>query len=143
VLLGVETCRYFYGTGPWDDLARSWMALHSPRKAPTDTRRLLDDSKAVLRTVVRITLDAPMQAFRGATLRALVPPERVSPDALTQMAERIGPALFTSTHWLWTESLRILALTGLQLATRPQDLNEILRLQEQSMFRLGGALTAA
>ncbi len=29
VLLGVEMCRYFYGAGPWDDLARSWTALHS------------------------------------------------------------------------------------------------------------------
>ena len=67
----------------------------------------------------------------------------MSPDALNEMAARIGPALFTSTHWLWTESLRILALTGLQLATRPQDLEEILRLQEQSMLRLGGALEAA
>ena len=59
------------------------------------------------------------------------------------MAERIGPALFTSTHWLWTESLRILALTGLQLATRPGDLGEVLKLQEQSMLGLGGALQAA
>lgn len=143
VLLGVETCRYFYGTGPWDDLARSWIALHSPRQAPADTRRLLDESKAVLRTVVRITVDTPMQAFRGTTLRALVRPERVSPDALTEMAATIGPALFTSTHWLWTESLRILALTGWQLATRPRDLNEILRLQEQSMLRLGGVVQAA
>jgi hypothetical protein len=67
----------------------------------------------------------------------------VSPDALTQMADAIGPALFTSTHWLWTESLRILALTGWQLATRPQDLESVSRLQEQSMLRMGGALEAA
>ena len=44
-------------------------------------------------------------------------PERVSPGLLNEMADCIGPALFTSTHWLWTECLRILALTGLQLAT--------------------------
>jgi hypothetical protein len=143
VLLGVEMCRYFYGAGPWDDLARSWMTLHAPRQAPADTRRLLEDSIPALTTVVRITLDTPMQAFGGARLRALVHPERVSPQALTDMAARIGPALFTSSHWLWTESLRILALTGAQIATRPQDLKEILRVQEQSMLRLGGALKAA
>lgn len=143
VLLGVEMCRYFYGAGPWDELARAWTALHSPRRAPVATRQLLDDSHAVLNTVVRITLDTPMQAFRGAALRSLVRPERVSPDALNEMAAKIGPALFTSTHWLWTESLRILALTGLQLATRPQHLIEILRLQEQSMLRLGGVVQAA
>ena len=70
-------------------------------------------------------------------------PERVSPEALTELAERIGPALFTSSHWLWTESLRILALTGLKLATTPQELKEILSLQEQAMLRLGGLRQAA
>ena len=143
VLLGVEMCRYFYGAGPWDDLARSWTTLHASRMAPSETRRLLDDSIPALTTVVKTTLDTPMQAFRGAKLRALVRPEHVSPDALTEMAQRIGPALFTSTHWLWTESLRILALTGLQLATRPEDLKAILSAQEQAMLRLGGARQAA
>ena len=143
VLLGVEMCRYFYGAGPWDELSRSWMALHSPRRAPAETHRLLDDSRAALNTVVRITLDTPMRAFRGAALRALVQPERVSPEALTQMADRIGPALFTSTHWLWTEALRILALTGLQLAAKPRDLHEVLTLQKESMLRLGGLAKAA
>ena len=47
-------------------------------------------------------------------------PERVSPAALTELGARIGPALFTSAHWLWTEPLRILGLTGLQLAVKPQ-----------------------
>ena len=143
VLLGVEMCRYFYGAGPWDDLARSWIVLHSPRVAPGDTRRLLDASVPALKTVVRVTLDTPMRAFRGARLRTLVMPERVSPAALTELSERIGPALFTSSHWLWTESLRILALTGLQLATRPQDLKDILTLQEQAMLRIGGTRQAA
>jgi hypothetical protein len=143
VLLGVEACRYFYGPGPWDGLARSWMVLHAPRHAPPDTRRMLEESVTVLSTVVRVTFDTPMQAFRGSSLRSLVPPERVSPDALNDMEARIGPALFTSSHWLWTESLRILALTGLQLATRPRELATILGRQEQAMLRLGGALQAA
>ena len=135
--------RYFYGAGPWDDLARAWTVTQPVRLASGDTRRLVDDSLPALTTIVKVTLDTPMQAFGGARLRSLVRPERVSPAALAEMAERIGPALFTSSHWLWTESLRILALTGLQLATRPQDLREVLRLQEQSMLGLGGALKAA
>jgi hypothetical protein len=143
VLLGVETCRYFYGAGPWDELATSWTLLHPTRAAPRETRRLIDQSVPALNAVVRITLDTPMRAFRGASLRALVRPERVGPEALAEMARRIGPALFTSTHWLWTESLRILALTGLRLATRPSDLGGILKQQEQAMRRLGGGLQAA
>ena len=143
VLLGVEMCRYFYGAGPWDDLARSWVVLHPPRSAQPELQRLLDESVPALKTIVRITLDTPMRAFRGAPLRGLVAPERVSPAALREMSDRIGPALFTSSHWLWTESLRILALTGWQLATRPAELRQILSLQEQAMLRLGGARQAA
>ncbi len=84
-----------------------------------------------------------MRAFSGRSLRALIHPERVSPAALNELGERIGPALYTSAHWLWTEPLRILALTGLQLASRPRDLKDILNMQEQAMLRLGGALQAA
>ncbi len=108
-----------------------------------EVRDLIDGSISLLPAVARVTLDTPMRAFRGVPLRALVQPERVSPSALAEMAQRIGPALFTSTHWLWTESLRILALTGSQLVTRPQDLREILALQEQAMLRLGGVAKAA
>lgn len=143
VLLGVEMCRYFYGAGPWDNLALSWTTLHPMNHAPSDTRSLLEDSLPILKTVVGLTLDTPMRAFNGRSLRALIQPERVSPAALSELDKRIGPALFTSAHWLWTEPLRILALTGLQLASRPRDMNDILQLQEQSMLRLGGALQAA
>ena len=143
VLLGVEMCRYFYGDGPWDDLARAWTTMHAPARANSQVRDLIEGSISLLPTVARVTLDTPMRAFRGLPLRALVRPERVSPSALAEMAQRIGPALFTSTHWLWTESLRILALTGWQLVTRPQDLREILTLQEQAMLRLGGVAKAA
>ncbi len=143
VLLGVEMCRYFYGAGPWDDLALSWTTLHPMNQAPSDARSLLEDSQPILNSVVRLTLDTPMRAFDGRSLRALIPPERVSPAALSELDGRIGAALFTSAHWLWSEPLRILALTGLQLASRPRDLNDILNLQEQAMLRLGGALQAA
>lgn len=112
VLLGVEMCRYFYGAGPWDALALAWTALHPLTAAPADTRDLLEDSRPILPTVVRLTLDTPMRAFNSRSLRALIQPERVSPAALDELDRRIGPALYTSAHWLWTEPPRILALTG-------------------------------
>jgi hypothetical protein len=143
VLLGAEMCKYFYGDGPWDSLALAWTALHPVDRAQSDTRALMEDSLPILKTVVRLTLDTPMRAFNGRSLRALIQPERVSPAALGELDARIGPALFTSAHWLWAEPLRILALTGLQLAGRPGKMNEVLQLQEQSMLRLGGALQAA
>lgn len=143
LLLCVEMCRYFFGAGAWDDMAVSWTALHSTKAAPPELRALLDDSVPLLKTVVRLTLDTPMRAFKGRALRALVQPERVSPAALTELESRIGPALFTSAHWVWTEPLRILALTGLRAAERPRQLDDILQTQEDSMLRLGGALQAA
>jgi hypothetical protein len=143
VLLGVEMCRYFYGDGPWDALALSWTSLHPLQNAPAETRAIVADSLPLLHTVVRLVLDAPMQAFAGRPLRALIAPERVSPAALNELDASIGPALFTSAHWLWTEPLRILSLTGLQLAVRPHDVQPILEMQRQSMLRLGGALQTA
>ena len=140
VLLGVECCRYFYGSGPWDALALSWTRLHRAEQAPVDVKRIAQDSRALLKVVVQLTLDTPMRAFNGRPLRALIAPERVSPAALNELDARIGPALFTSAHWLWSEPLRILGLTGLQLAAQPRNLKTILEQQEQAMLRLGGAL---
>lgn len=143
VLLAVQMCRYFYGAGPWDALALAWQALHPPERAPAEVRAIVQGSLPCLDAVVRLTLDTPMQAFGQRPLRALIAPERVSPAALTELEARIGPALFTSAHWLWTEPLRILGLTGLRLAQTPQRLPALLALQQQSMLRLGGALQAA
>jgi len=143
VLLGVACCRAFYGDGPWDALAQSWQLLHRPERAAPNVRRIVQESLPLLDTVVQLTLATPMRAFRGQSLRALVAPERVSPKALAELGARIGPALFTSAHWLWSEPLRILALTGLQLAVRPTRLKTYLEQQEQAMLRLGGALQPA
>lgn len=144
MLLAVRTCRYFYGSGgPWDTLELAWTSLHPLQRAPAEARAIAQDSLPVLDAVVRLTLDTPMKAFGGKALRALIAPERVSPAALAELDARIGPALFTSAHWLWAEPLRILGLTGLQLALAPQRLKAILEMQQQAMLRLGGALQAA
>jgi hypothetical protein len=141
-------CRYFYGPGPWDDLAIHWNAVYAPALLSTsgaaaESRALIRESLPVLRRVVELTIDTQTRAFNGRSLRAMVQPERVSPKALDELERRIGPALFTSAHWLWTEPVRIMALTGLAVARRPRELKAILRVQEQSMLRLGGALQAA
>jgi hypothetical protein len=143
VLLGVETCRYFYGAGPWDALAASWTATYPIRAAAPQTQRLVEHSVPLLPRIVRLALDTPQRAFRGRPLRALIQPERVSPAELQALRERLGVSLYTSMHWLWTESLRLLALTGWQLAVDPVNAAEVLKLQEASMLRLGGTLQAA
>ena len=122
-----------------------------PRGPPPIPRRprarargaLLEQSVPLLPRIVRLTLDTPQRAFRGRPLRALIQPERVSPTELRALEQRLGPSLYTSMHWMWTECLRVLALTGWQLATAPVNAGEVLKLQEASMLRLGGALQAA
>jgi hypothetical protein len=143
VLLGVETCRYFYGPGPWDGLGAAWTAAYPTSSANAAARPLLEQSIPLLPRIVRLTLDTPQRAFRGRPLRALVPPERVSPSELGALERRLGASLYTSMHWLWTECLRMLALTGWQFALGPVNAGEVLKLQEASMLRLGGALQAA
>jgi hypothetical protein len=140
VLLGVQMCRHAWGDGPWDAMATAWRALHPVSLAGDGVRALVQDSLPLLPLVARLCLDRPMQCFGARSLRSLLPPERVSPTALREMAARLGPALYTSAHWLWSEPLRILALTGLDLAQRPREFPTILERQRMAMLRLGGAL---
>jgi hypothetical protein len=59
------------------------------------------------------------------------------------MEHRLGVALFTSMHWIWTESLRLLALNGLHISMMPEKAPELLKQQVAWMLRLGGTLQAA
>jgi hypothetical protein len=143
VLLGVEMCRQFYGQGPWDELAVSWTQLYPLEHAHGATESLLRNSLPHLPHIVQLVLREPMRAFDGRSLSALINPERVRPDALLKMEQELGAALYTSMHWIWTEALRLLALTGFHLATRPERKAEMFTQPEEWMLRLGGALQVA
>jgi hypothetical protein len=143
VLLGVEMCRQFFGEGPWDDLSRSWSQLYPLENAPGSTESLLRESLSFLPRIVEITLNTPMRAFGGRSLNSLINPERVKPQTLLELEKQLGGALYTSMHWVWTESMRVLAITGLRMATMPEMKSEIYKQQEEWMLRLGGALKAA
>jgi hypothetical protein len=143
VLLGIETCRHFYGAGPWDALRDSWMAAYSIDAASGTTQRLIAQSIPLLPRIVELTYDTPQRAFRGRALREVIAPERVSPQELAALEQRLGASLYTSMHWVWSECLRLLALTGWRVAAAPNDAQRILQLQEASLLRLGGSLQAA
>lgn len=143
VLLGVEMCRQFYGEGPWDDLARSWKQWYPLQRVPGATGALLRACPLLLPQIVRITLLQPMRAFDGKSLAALINPDRVRPQTLLELEQQLGAALYTSMHWVWTEALRLLALTGLNMATMPDKRMSPMAHPEEWMLRLGGALQAA
>lgn len=143
VLLGVEMCRAFYGSGPWDDLGAAWAYELPLGRAHGHVEQLIRESLPLLPQIAELTLSKAMKAFSGRCLSSLVNPERVKPTALEARERELGAALYTSSHWIWTECLRILALTGLKLATKPQQASEILLQQEGWMLRLGEAAQAA
>jgi hypothetical protein len=143
VLLGVEMCRQSYGAGLWNDLAQLWMQQHAIDRAPAVTQRLLRTSLNLLPNIAHLTLRKPLRAFGVRSLAALINPDRVKPETLLSMERQLGPALYTSMHWVWTEALRLLALTGLRKAMMTDGAAGVIKMQEQWMLRLAGAMQAA
>lgn len=137
VILGVEMCRRFYGRGPWDELAAVWNELYPLRAAPAFSGSLVSTILPLLPHIVDAALLAPLSCFGGRCLADLVDPQRVSPASLREMEMRAGGSAFTSSHWIWTECIRLTALTGLRYATEPEKGPQILKLQEEWMIRLG------
>jgi len=143
VLLGTAMATRFFGEGPWTGLARAWLVAHPIARAPGDVRPLIERSIPRLPRIVEVCLLEPMRAFGGRPLTALVDPMRVRPDALATLARDAGASLGTSSHWLWSESLRLLALSGYRAATQPDRTPEIAAEFEAWMLRLGGHVRMA
>jgi hypothetical protein len=137
VMLGVEMCRRFYGMGHWDELAAAWQEIHPLSEAPSLTTGLVTAIMPLLPRVVDLALLTQLSCFGGRRLTDLVDPQRVAPAALRQMQWEAGPAAFTSSHWIWTECLRLTALSGLRYAIEPEAGRDILKQQEEWMVRLG------
>ena len=143
VLLGVEMCRQSFGGGPWDDLAAAWLDLHRLERATEDARALIEGSLRLIPRAAELSLADRVRGFRGRAIRDLINPERVSPARLDEMERRLGVALYTSTQWIWTESIRLLALTGLRIAVTPERASQIIAQQQAWMMTLGGTAQAA
>lgn len=142
VELGVHMCRLAWGDGPWDGLAEAWRDVYPLDGAPSEVRSMIAASRPLLPVVAQLTLAAPMRAFRGRSLVDIVSPARVSPRALADLELRLGPALYTSSHWIWTECLRLLALSSLRGADEAPGTRTRVPSQEW-MLRLGGVQQAA
>jgi hypothetical protein len=143
VMLGVEMCRRFYGMGPWDELATAWQELYSIRDAPAFSGSLVAATLPLLPRVVDLALLTSLSCFRGQRLADIVDPQRAAPAALREIQRKAGGAAFTSSHWIWTECIRLTALSGLLYATEPEAGPAILKQQEDLMIRLGNMLQVA
>jgi hypothetical protein len=143
VLLGVEMCRRFYGMGPWDDLAAAWQQQYPLHLAPQIAGTIVAAVTPLLPHIVDASLLTPLPCLRGKSLAQIVDPQRVAPAALREMERKAGGAVFTSSHWIWNECIRLTALTGLRYATDPEKGPQVLKQQEDWMIRLGHLKTVA
>jgi hypothetical protein len=143
VLLGTAMATRFFGEGPWTGLARAWLVAHPVTRAPADVRPLIERSIPRLPRIAEVCLLEPMRAFGGRPMTAFVDPMRVRPDALAALAREGGVSLGRSSHWLWSESIRLLALSGYRLATEPDRAPEIAGEFEAWMLRLGSGVRMA
>lgn len=119
--LGCEWSRQCFGSGgPWDAL-QSAMIEHFPiAAAAPPLRPLLERSLAAMPAIAHASLEAPVPALGGAPMRTVHDPARVAPAALAALERAAGPSLWTSPHWRTAEGIRIIALTGLREAERPE-----------------------
>ena len=143
VLLGVEMCRRFYGMGPWDELATAWQQIYPIPGCSALFGAVVTTVLPLLPRIVDAALLTPMPCFREKNLAELVDPQHVSPAALREMERKAGGSAFTSSHWIWTECVRLTALTGLRYATEPEKGRDVLKQQEDWMIRLGNMTPVA
>jgi hypothetical protein len=120
VLFNVALCRSWFGPGPWDDLARVWQERHPLHHAPPGAREIAAASLPLLGELADLCTKAPMHAFGGRPLAALADPRRASPRQLSELAERAGASMYTSSYLERHESLRIVAWNTLQAAQFPE-----------------------
>jgi hypothetical protein len=143
VLLGVEMCRRFYGMGPWDELAAAWQQQYPLHLAPQVSAAIVSAVTPLLPRIVDASLLTPLACFKGKSLAQIVDPQRVAPAALREMERKAGGSVFTSSHWIWNECIRLTALTGLRYAAEPEQGPKVLKQQEDWMIRLGHLRAAA
>ena len=136
VLLNIECCRAFYGSGPWDNLEKSFKQDYPIQTYNYSSIRLIKACEQVLKKVVDICLTSTYKAFNGKSLTSIINPMNVSPSALEKF-ESISGALIQSHAWINKECLKLLALAGYKIATQLKDAQTHYRQQEQWMINLG------
>jgi hypothetical protein len=114
VAFNAALCRSWYGTGPWDDLARTWLHRHPVHNAQPESAVIARASLPLLPEIVRVCTEQPMRAFGNRPLAALADPRRVAPAELRRLADGAGAALYTSTYLQRLEPMRVLAWTVLR-----------------------------
>ena len=142
VMFNVALCRSWFGRGDWDRVAASWLERHRPERAPGDGGGLARLSMAAMGGIVETCTRAPMRAFRGRPLTALLDPRRASPRALAQLVRQAGASLTTSTYLQRRESIRILTWLTTRASADPARATGHRRSLQAWLAALGGPALA-
>ncbi|MHC6591689.1 hypothetical protein [Arthrobacter sp. C152] len=139
VLFNAGLCRSWFGPGPWDAIARTWMVRNPLGRAPRDVQEISRASLAQLPALVDACTRTPMRAFGGVPLASIADPRKVAPAELARLAERAGASLYTSSYLQRLEAMRVLAWTVLNGETPTGSDDGV----ELWLRRIGGAMAAA
>jgi hypothetical protein len=144
VLLKAEMCAVSFGErGPWQALADAWIARYPLSAATPDVARLITASIPLLRRIAAICLQRPLRALGNRAVAYWLDTHEVSPSVLAKLERAAGPSLLRSPAWSKGETLRILALIGLRVATEPARMESLYADQDQWLRRLGSLDAAA
>ena len=137
VLMNLEMCRQFFGSGPWDAMEEAFKDDYDINKVNYPSVGLIKLCADALPDVVNLLLKTPFYAFGNRPLTQLINPEKVSPKELEKLEYLAGPALYTSHAWIWKESIRLLALNGYRIGAGKGNLSALYKQQEDWMLKLG------
>lgn len=140
VLVNIESCRQFFGNGPWDALEESFKNDYDINLVNFPSINLVKMCANAIPDVVRLVLKKKYRAFGNRSLSDIISPQKVSPPELEKLEHLAGPALYTSHAWIWKDCLRMLALGGYKIGTGKGDLPALYKQQEEWMTKLGFAV---
>jgi hypothetical protein len=139
VLFNVGLCRSWFGPGPWDNIARTWLLRHPLTQASPDVQAISRVSLSQLPALAEVCTRTPMRAFGGVAISSLASPLSVAPAELGRLAERAGASLYTSSYLQRLEAMRVLAWFVLNGQTNKADDDGV----ELWLRRIGGVAAVA
>lgn len=140
ILFNIECCKFFYGNGPWTELEENFKEDYSLDRYNPRTAPLIRNCEKALRVAVETCLTMRFKAFGGKCLCDIIDPGNVSPEALHNFERTIG-VLEHSNAWINNECLRMLALSGLRIATAEREIETEFNKQRDWALRLGNSST--
>lgn len=128
---------------PWLTLERSWRAKYPLDSASRMVGKVIHHSIPLLPTIADIILKQRYKALGGKALVQLIDPRRVSPAALNRFEQEAGPRAFELPYIVKSDSIRLLALSGLRISTSPERGREYYLKQHKALQVLGEQQLAA